>query len=96
MLDRKTSASDFYGSSLRLCLIGFLRPEQKFTSFDALITQINADIQQTRELCADFQAGGQIAEGRKVAMEFFNSSYDYSDNDKNRLIFQKKPLSFGK
>ena len=51
LLDRKINTSDFYGSALRLCLIGFLRPEQKFTSFDALIVLINADIKKTRELC---------------------------------------------
>ena len=41
LLDRKINTSDFYGSALCLCLIGSLRPEQKFTSFDALIAQIN-------------------------------------------------------
>lgn len=35
---------DFYGSALRLMLVGFLRPERKFDGFPALIAQINADI----------------------------------------------------
>eukprot|EP00529_Nitzschia_sp_RCC80_P026296 CAMPEP_0113471224 /NCGR_PEP_ID=MMETSP0014_2-20120614/16866_1 /TAXON_ID=2857 /ORGANISM="Nitzschia sp." /LENGTH=349 /DNA_ID=CAMNT_0000363849 /DNA_START=135 /DNA_END=1184 /DNA_ORIENTATION=- /assembly_acc=CAM_ASM_000159 len=35
---------DFYGSAMRLQLIGFIRPERKFDSFDELITQINKDI----------------------------------------------------
>ncbi len=35
---------DFYDETLRLQLIGFLRPEQKFDSFPALIAQIHRDI----------------------------------------------------
>mmetsp|Transcript_47667 Transcript_47667/g.116080 ORF Transcript_47667/g.116080 Transcript_47667/m.116080 type:complete len:339 (+) Transcript_47667:141-1157(+) len=35
---------DFYGSAMRLQLIGFIRPERKFDSFDELIAQINKDI----------------------------------------------------
>lgn len=40
--------SDFYGEYIRLCLIGYLRPEQKFTSLDTLKTQIQLDIDTTR------------------------------------------------
>ena len=93
LLDRKINTSDFYGSALRLCLIGFLRPEQKFTSFDALIEQINADIKQTRELCANHQTVGQIAEGREVAKNFFNSPFD---SDANSMMYRRVPLSLGK
>lgn len=93
MLDRKVNTSDFYGSALRVCLIGFLRPEQKFASFDALIAQINADIRQTRELCADTQTVGQIAEGRKIAKNFFDSPFD---NDTNSMTYRRVPLSLGK
>jgi riboflavin kinase len=35
---------DFYNETIRLQLIGFLRPEQKFDSFPALIAQIHRDI----------------------------------------------------
>lgn len=35
---------DFYGETMRLQLIGFLRPEQKFDSFPDLIAQIHRDI----------------------------------------------------
>jgi len=35
---------DFYGETLRLQLIGYLRAEQKFDSFPALIAQIHRDI----------------------------------------------------
>ena len=35
---------DFYGETMRLQLIGFLQPEQKFDSFPDLIAQIHSDI----------------------------------------------------
>ena len=35
---------DFYHETMRLQLIGFLRPEQKFDSFPDLIAQIHRDI----------------------------------------------------
>ena len=35
---------DFYNETLRLQLIGYLRPEQKFDSFPELIAQIHCDI----------------------------------------------------
>lgn len=35
---------DFYNDTLRLQLIGYLRPEQKFDSFPDLIAQIHRDI----------------------------------------------------
>ena len=35
---------DFYGETMRLQLIGYLRPEQKFDSFPELIAQIHRDI----------------------------------------------------
>lgn len=41
---------DFYNLPLKLCLIGYLRNEQKFPSFDALITQINNDVESSRIL----------------------------------------------
>jgi len=41
---------DFYGSFLRLKLLGYLRPECKFDSFDSLINQINADISDSDKM----------------------------------------------
>ncbi|KAL7549773.1 hypothetical protein ACHAWF_013035 [Thalassiosira exigua] len=35
---------DFYGETMRLQLIGYLRPEQKFDSFPELVAQIHRDI----------------------------------------------------
>lgn len=42
--EKITIDGDFYGETLRLQLIGFLRPEQKFDSFPDLIAQIHRDI----------------------------------------------------
>jgi hypothetical protein len=42
------SIPDFYGATLRLQLLGFLRPEQKFPSFPDLIAQIHADANEAR------------------------------------------------
>lgn len=36
---------EFYGEEMRLCIIGFMRPEWKFSSIDELIKHINNDIQ---------------------------------------------------
>jgi riboflavin kinase len=43
ILDGET-LEDFYGASMRLQLVGFLREEKKFDSFPELVSQINADI----------------------------------------------------
>jgi riboflavin kinase len=37
-------ANDFYGRELKLLVVGYLRPEMKFTSVDTLIQCIRADI----------------------------------------------------
>jgi riboflavin kinase/FMN adenylyltransferase len=39
---------DLYGASLRLHLVGRIRDEQKFSSLDALVSQIRADIETAR------------------------------------------------
>eukprot|EP00043_Microstomoeca_roanoka_P009155 m.87205 g.87205 ORF g.87205 m.87205 type:complete len:152 (+) comp14496_c0_seq2:45-500(+) len=36
--------SDFYGSQLRMLVLGYIRPEQNFSSLDELIAAINNDI----------------------------------------------------
>lgn len=35
---------DFYGSLLKVCITGYIRPEQSYDSLDALIAAIKADI----------------------------------------------------
>jgi len=41
---------DLYGSELKLEFVEFLRPEQKFSSIQALVDQIHSDIQTAREV----------------------------------------------
>lgn len=45
-------AEDFYGSTLRVCIVGFIRGMTDFSSLDELITAINDDITVAREKCA--------------------------------------------
>lgn len=41
---------DLYGADLSVALVAFLRPEARFDSVDALITQMDADSAQAREI----------------------------------------------
>lgn len=41
--------NDFYGSSLKICLIGYLRGEMNFSSLDDLIKQIKQDINNAEQ-----------------------------------------------
>jgi riboflavin kinase/FMN adenylyltransferase len=43
---------DIYGKDLELRFIRYLRPEKKFGNVDALVQQIERDVQQARELAA--------------------------------------------
>lgn len=43
---------DLYGATLSVALVDFLRPELKFDSLDALITQMNADCAKARKILA--------------------------------------------
>ena len=46
------SSSDFYGEFMRVALVGFLRSETKFESFDALVKQINQDVHDAASYCS--------------------------------------------
>src|SRR5437667_4610526 len=43
---------DIYGEDVEVRFARYLRPEQKFDSMEALVRQIELDVQQARELCA--------------------------------------------
>jgi riboflavin kinase / FMN adenylyltransferase len=43
---------DIYGQDVEVRFVRYLRPERKFDSLDALVRQIDLDVQQARELCA--------------------------------------------
>jgi riboflavin kinase/FMN adenylyltransferase len=42
---------DIYGEDLEVRFVRYLRPEKKFENIDALVRQIEADVEQARELC---------------------------------------------
>lgn len=44
---------DLYGSQISIALVSFLRPELKFNGLDSLITQMDADCDQARDILAD-------------------------------------------
>ncbi len=44
---------DLYGTELSVALVSYLRPELKFDSLDALITQMGADCDRARAILAD-------------------------------------------
>lgn len=83
----RTIGTDFYGSILRLCLVTYIRPEKKFDSFDALISQINADINLGRELTTTYDS---LFTGREVAAKFFESSVN--ENESNNLLFRRAAI----
>ena len=41
---------DIYSKELELRFVRYLRPEKKFENVDALVRQIDRDVQQAREL----------------------------------------------
>jgi riboflavin kinase len=49
MPEQDTVSGDFYGQTMRLELLAYLRPEQKFASFPDLIAQIRADAQDAKD-----------------------------------------------
>lgn len=44
---------DLYGNQISIALVSFLRPELKFSGLGALITQMDADCDQARDILAD-------------------------------------------
>ncbi|WP_281983578.1 bifunctional riboflavin kinase/FAD synthetase [Thalassorhabdomicrobium marinisediminis] len=46
-------SGDLYGAQLSVALVDYLRGEEKFDSLDALITQMDADCRQARDILAD-------------------------------------------
>ena len=46
-------SGDLYGAELSVALVDYLRPEEKFDSLDALITQMDADCARARDILSD-------------------------------------------
>jgi FAD synthase len=53
-------SGDIYGQELRVDLIDFLRPEQKFPSLDDLKVQIAADCQSALRILQKFEADNYL------------------------------------
>jgi riboflavin kinase / FMN adenylyltransferase len=47
-------SGDLYGQNLRIAFVEHLRPEQAFDDVDALVAQMNNDVEEARRICADF------------------------------------------
>lgn len=45
-------AGDLYGKTVEVAFIGFIRPEAKFDSIEALVAQMHADVAETRRILA--------------------------------------------
>jgi riboflavin kinase/FMN adenylyltransferase len=48
-------AGDLYGRHLRVALLGFIRPEMKFSGLDQLKAQIAADSDTARRMLAEYR-----------------------------------------
>ncbi|EJD45318.1 Flavokinase-domain-containing protein, partial [Auricularia subglabra TFB-10046 SS5] len=44
--------ADFYGTDMRLLILGFIRPERKYSSTEALIDDIKMDVEVARRSLA--------------------------------------------
>jgi riboflavin kinase/FMN adenylyltransferase len=42
---------NIYGKDIEVRFVRYLRPERKFENLDALVRQIELDVQQARKLC---------------------------------------------
>ena len=49
---------DLYGAEVSIALVDYLRPEEKYDSLDALITQMNADCGLARQILARLPDNG--------------------------------------
>ena len=81
LLDRNIdNNNDFYDKNLRLALVSFLRPEQKFSSFDALITQINNDVNLARNLKDSINHNNNndinLMKAYNIAKDFLMTSFE--------------------
>ena len=84
LLDRNNNDNnnnnDFYDKNLRLALVSFLRPEQKFPSFDALITQINNDVNLARNLKDSINHNNNndinLMKAYNIAKDFLMTSFE--------------------
>ena len=67
----ETQFHDFYGSTLRLSIVGYLRPELPFEGLDKLVEAIKNDIVQTEHL-ADIGAATTMGKGGEDSESMIN------------------------
>ena len=53
VIDRPVENGDFYDHQFRLALVGYIRPEIKFTDIDDLINQIHSDVEIAKAACLE-------------------------------------------
>lgn len=53
MADDARLPEEFYGSEMRLCILGYLRPEMKFGSLDELVVSIRNDVAVAKAVLDD-------------------------------------------
>ncbi|KAI2490551.1 Riboflavin kinase [Fragilaria crotonensis] len=82
--------TDFYGEYMRLLLVGYLRPEQKFDSFAALMQAITSDV-ETANLALDEEPYVSF----RSDMPFFEDN-DTKTKDLNHDPFAVGPVWIGK
>lgn len=76
---------DFYGKVLRLILVGYLRPELKFSGLPALIAQINQDISDAKTSTAAITSNKQC---KDVLRKIMDIEADQTESKEEKGIFQ--------
>lgn len=78
----RESQSDFYGSLLKLCVVGFIRPERKFSTLDALKERIGLDKTITEYILGN---NDKLCEGNENIAKYVESIKPNA----NKLLFNK-------
>eukprot|EP00598_Pedospumella_elongata_P001154 CAMPEP_0184966686 /NCGR_PEP_ID=MMETSP1098-20130426/297_1 /TAXON_ID=89044 /ORGANISM="Spumella elongata, Strain CCAP 955/1" /LENGTH=238 /DNA_ID=CAMNT_0027488011 /DNA_START=162 /DNA_END=878 /DNA_ORIENTATION=+ len=60
ILERPRGRGDFYGSYIRLALVGYIRPEIKFNNIGELLRRIKEDVSFTKAVCANASSGDSV------------------------------------
>jgi len=78
---------DLYGELLKICIVGYLRPEQNFNSLDELIDAIQNDIKQANQLL------DTDSESRKLKNAGFFADCITNGNNNNNAKNNKLPAA---
>lgn len=75
---------DFYGQILKVALVGFIRPEMKFSGLDELVGQINHDVESADRILGQINYNESC---RVVAREFLTRTIPASSVGSNQITF---------